>query len=490
MCSTASAMSQFVVLKRRTHMKVPLTLALLALGCSDHRSLVPASPRVQSPQSDAGPVLHGTDANLEDAGASDATVVTGRTDDGNDEDEPDEAVQVPAYGVWKRVGAPPMQLQRICDLRPFAGALYSAHARQPLGIDGATIGRFEMKADTPIFRVAFDWNRPGEPSKGGGAGQGFLRIHHAQGRLFVPDADPPYAGFGVADWGTEGFVFLSNPEGTFAPPRAPHYRPPAYPTLERAGAAVLPRAYHVIDTIQYRGHVYASTGSVPPKERAWNGPSPGALHMARADLSRWEYALGYPVPYQAGVWRLTYMVRFQDKLLAGIQDYDGIDEHSYVVFAPPHDRDELRQEDARPMALPTANIEGGIMTLRWYADRGKLYWIGFARRGGGAKLRVSDDGETWKVIELPASAGKPTDIKRVGNTLLVLTERSLVSLDSDGNISHTFAAISDAKSPFVLDDFFCAAPLAVYNGAIYAGGQRDGALYRLETAPASLAPRP
>lgn len=79
----------------------------------------------------------------------------------------------------------------------------------------------------------------------------------------------------------------------------------------------------MIDVLQFRGVMFASTGSVPPTERAWRGPSPGALHRANADGSRWIYEVDYPFPYQDGVWRLTFMVRFRDRLYAGIQDYDG-----------------------------------------------------------------------------------------------------------------------------------------------------------------------
>jgi hypothetical protein len=416
--------------------------------------------------------------------------------DGNDEEDESELAPLKP-GTWQRVGAAPLALQRICDLRPFGGALYGAHARQPLGIDGATItryGRFGDPSKPLSFQVAFDWNRPGEPTKGGGAGQGFVRVHNAGNRLFVPDADSPYAGFGVADWGTEGFVFVSDTNGKFAPPSAPQHRPPARPTLEKPGAAVLPRAYHVIDTIRYRGHTYASTGSVPPKERAWSGPSPGALHVANEDLSKWEYLLRYPIDSGTraafvapanGVWRLTYMVRFRGKLLAGIQDYEGIDPNSYVVFTQAKDHDVLTQEDLRVVALPDAKTDGGTMTLRWYTSRGKLYWIGFGRRYGvrAAKLRVSDDGQNWREIALPGELGRPTDVKRAGGQLLVLMERGLVRLD-DGETVEVLEEITDKKAPFVLDDFFCAAPLAVFEGKLYAGGQRDGALYRFDVSDA------
>ena len=73
----------------------------------------------------------------------------------------------------------------------------------------------------------------------GGAGQGFLRVHAIGGRLFVPDADPPYAGFGFVDAATEGYVFLSDRDGNFAPARGERALPPAAPDASgRPGAAV------------------------------------------------------------------------------------------------------------------------------------------------------------------------------------------------------------------------------------------------------------
>ena len=232
------------------------------------------------------------------------------------------------------MGRPPLALRRICDLTPFHGALYAAHAIVPLDMDGATITRYDPHAKEP-FSVAFDWNRPGEPARNGGAGQGFLRVHAIGGRLFVPDADPPYNGFEITEPGTEGYVFVSDALGSFAPARAPHHRLPDAPAEGRPGAGILPRAYHDIDVIRFRGRLYASTGSVPPGQRAWHGPAPGALHVAGDDLSRWIYAVDYPYPWKDGVWRLTYMVRFKGRLYAGIQDYDGTDPHDYVVFEPP-----------------------------------------------------------------------------------------------------------------------------------------------------------
>lgn len=467
----------------------------------------------------------GASASLRDTGPPARTQID---DDGNDDPEDPGTGSAPASGRFEKVGTPPLALTRICDLTPFGDALYAAHANQPLGTDGATITRYRPDAAKP-FGIAFDWNRPGEPAKGGGAGQGFLRVHAIGGRLFVADADPPYNGLGLVEYGTECYVFVSDRTGAFAPPRAPHYRPPATPDLlaedGRAGAAVLPRAYHVIDVVKFRGGLYASTGSVPPKERAWHGPSPGALHRASDDGSRWTYEVDYPYPWQDGVWRLTFMVRFRDRLYAGIQDYDGRDPNDYVYFAPSSntntsaDAGAAREAGAAPEAMLRREDEhavrvtrsGAAGTLQWWVDTrvkpARLYWLAWSR-DTGVLLRVTTDGDHWAAVALPADAGRPTDVTRFRDAVVVLTERGLYRLAgeaidgaagvdaTDGVANVTATAIArvdeapdggappkEKKSPFEVSDFFCVAPLAVFKNELYAGGQRGGSLYKL-TVPA------
>ncbi len=392
--------------------------------------------------------------------------------DGNDEPEDPGAGSVPERARFEKVGTPPLALTRICDLTPLGDALYMAHANQPLGTDGATITRHRPSDAKRPLGVAFDWNRPGEPTKGGGAGQGFLRVRNIGGRLFVPDSDPPYGGLGLVDWGTEGYVFRSDESGAFARARDPHFRPPAT-------AGVLPRAYHVLDVVKFRGALYASTGSVPPTEKAWRGASPGALHRANEDLSRWTYATDYPFPWNDRVTRLTFLVRFRDRLYAGIQDFDGKDPHDYVYFT------DVSHEGAHPVQ---ATKLGGVQTLRWWVDvkatPHRLYWLGWGRDGIG--LRVTTDGDHWTLVDLPDDAGRPTDVTRFRDAVVVLTERGLHRLDDATGTTavSTVARIEDKKSPFEVSDFFCTAPLAVFQDALYAGGQRGGTLYRLEDVTA------
>ncbi len=446
-------------------------LFLVAIGCA-REPLTPAigeSPPgpVPAPASVARPTMVATPE-----GPPSAIAPPQLDRDGDDDPLPGGSGRLPLLAHFEKVGKPRLALRMICDLTPLGDALYAAHAIQPLGQDGATISRYRPR-DPPkqAFQVAFDWNRPGEPAKGGGAGQGFVRVHLIDGRLFVPDADPPYNGFGISEFGTEGFVFVSSPTGEFAAVRRPAHRPPGPPSPDgRPGAAVLPRAYHVLDVIRFRGRLYASTGSVPPKERAWRGPSPGALHVAGPDWTRWTYEIDYPYPWQNGVWRLTFLVRYRDRLYAGIQDYDGREPNDYVCFSPPPAATTIGRGDVHAVQVTP---RGGAQTLRWYADQGRLYWIAWAR--DGVWLRVTSDGDAWTTVGLPTGVGAPTDIVRFRGRLVVLTERALVALDP----TRVIATVSEQKSPFTLEDSFCAAPLAVFDNELYAGGQRDGSLYRL-----------
>jgi hypothetical protein len=461
---------------------------------------------------DASRASRGADAGAEAGTPSDASAEPVRIDpDGNDDPEDPGAGAAPRSGRFEKVGTPRLALRRVCDLTPLGDSLYLAHANQPLGTDGATITRFRPHEDEARFQVAFDWNRPGEPAKGGGAGQGFVRVRAIDGRLFVPDDDPPYNGLGLVDHGTEGYVFVSDRAGVFAKARAPHFRPPAAPDLlredGRGGAAVLPRAYHVIDVVKYRGALYASTGSVPPTERAWRGPSPGAMHRANMDAdagagARWTYETDYPFPYQNGVWRLTFLVRFHDRLYAGIQDYDGRDPNDYLYFAPSASASArtgapiLRREDVHTVRVTRTGAAG---TLRWWVDTKasphRLYWLAWGR--DGVRLRVTSDGDRWATVALPDDAGRPTDVTRFRDAVVVLAERGLYRLDGPsidgpagvdtspaaGGVADArataIATVTDKKSPFEVSDFFCTAPLAVHEDVLYAGGQRGGTLYRL-----------
>jgi hypothetical protein len=182
------------------------------------------------------------------------------------------------------------------------------------------------------------------------------------------------------------------------------------------------------------------------------------------------------------VYRLTYLVRFKDKLYAGIEDYDGRAIHDLVVLEPPRDAGNFSQDQLRPLRITES---GAAQTLRFYTHQGALYWIAWAR--DGVRLRVTRDGEHFEPIALPSDAGAPLDLVAFRGALFVLSEYGLYRVEKDKVISSNgpIAKIAEKKTPFMLRDALCAAPLAVYLGEIYAGGQRDGSLYRLVEEPSA-----
>ncbi len=199
--------------------------------------------------------------------------------DGNDEPAPHPGPGlVTARGTFTRVGRSPLSHPHLCDLTVFSDALYLAYARRPLGSDGATLGRYQPAdpaandSRAPPFTVAFDWNRRGQPANGGGAGQGFSPRARHRRHPRGARRRPPVRGLRLSRRGGRGLRLFLRPRGPLrAPPRGARLTAPAAPAPDgsRPGASVLPRAYHVLDVISYRGHLYASTGSVPP------GSAPG-----------------------------------------------------------------------------------------------------------------------------------------------------------------------------------------------------------------------
>lgn len=389
-------------------------------------------------------------------------VRTQREPDGNGTpDDPGPPV-APTFGHFERVGRHWGSLTRVCDLQPFGAALYAAHGTKPLGWDGASLTRYAPD-EKPAFSMAFDWNRPGEPSKGGGAGQGFLRLRRLHDRLFAPDADPPYLGLGVES-GLEGYVFVSDQSGRFAPAQRPRHRPPRRASTDRAGVALVPEAYHLFDVIDYQGRVYVSTGARGPQ-----GTAPGSL-MVSADGLDFDPGPLYPKAPGQAAWRLTYMVRFRDALFTGVEVLGGRGP-DYVRWQKEPTEAELTTAHATPMYVTP---RGGMATLRWFTHAHRLYWI---RVGAfGAELSVSDDGVAWSIITLPEGAGAPLDLVQFGSALVLLTEHQLLALSRQNEF--TRLAEIEHPSPFELTDHYCAAPLAVFQGQLYARGQRKGELYR------------
>ena len=387
--------------------------------------------------------------------------------DGNDELDAAD-VTLPERGHFEKVGRHWAALQRVCDLTVHEGALYLAHATKPLGLGGASITRYQPQAKPP-FSLAFNWNREGEPEQGGAGGQGFLRVRRIDDRLLVPDADPPYLGLRLAT-GIEGYLFASDQHGVFAGPRMPGHLPPRAPSGERPGAHVLPGSLHGFDVIRFRGKLYASTSAaIPPNGNAKS--SPGTLLTPADAPGPWQVAFTYAGASGEASVRLGYMTRFRDRLYVAISPLYGLDRHDFLVIDVPRDSATFSAANARPVQV---SAHGSAHTLRWYTDGGRLYWLSIG--AAGAELRVSSDGERFRLLALPPDAGYPSDVLRVGQELLVLAEHGLYRLEADA--FRLRARVPETKTPFKVDDGYCAAPLAVFEGSLYAGDQLSGALWR------------
>jgi len=172
--------------------------------------------------------------------------------------------------------------------------------------------------------------------------------------------------------------------------------------------------------------------------------------------------------------RLGYMTRFRDRLYVALSPLYGVARHDFLIITPARDATVLTDAEVRAVQVTPA---GGAHTLRWYADQGKLYWIAIA--SDGVTLRVTTDGEHFHPLRLPADAGYPSNVLRVGSRLVVLAERGLYA--QGGEAFELIAPIADDKTPFKVDDGYCAAPLSVFQGNLYAGDQLRGNLWKLVT---------
>src|SRR5690606_26629267 len=193
------------------------------------------------------------------------------------------------------------------------------------------------------------------------------------------------------------------------------HRPPRAASIDRAGVALVPDAYHLFDLSEYQGRGYASPGARGPA-----GSAPGAPRVSSAGF---DCAGGPPFAETGGeaAWRLTYMVRFRDALLTGVEVL-GARGPDYVRWQKSPAEPELTSAHATPVYLTPS---GGRATLRWYAHGHRLYWVTLG--AGGAELNVSD-GVGWSTVELPSGAGAPLDLAQFGGALVLLTEHRLLAL--------------------------------------------------------------
>jgi hypothetical protein len=372
--------------------------------------------------------------------------------------------------VFEAAPAPPATAHpRVCDLRGLAGALFVSHAEHPIDEDGARIHRYDPKTRT--WTLAFDWDRGSAPGDTTGlGGQGLTRLRLEDGHLVATDSDAPMlGGFHFTMAGFEGYLFVSDEKGVFAPLGADAAPP--------ADAKVIPFAFHVFDVIHFRGALVASggTASLTRESNARAGRYPGAIYAGRPGGSTLlpRFALGSA---GAGVQRVTYLARFAGRLYMGFQNNERRARYDLAVLSG--DPDDVH---TAPPVLARVTADGGWLTRRFAAGDGTLYWIASGYGGRDARpatVFASRDGRHFVPVALPADAGEPQDLVVVGTTRWLLTTHGLYRAE-DAN--DRFARVADAPAgdPFGAFDTFCSAPLTVLAGRLWAGSTRDGGVYSI-----------
>jgi formylglycine-generating enzyme required for sulfatase activity len=368
-----------------------------------------------------------------------------------------EALLLATGARFEPTSAPEGAWPRICDLRGFRGAVYTAHLRAALDQDGAQIHRYEPVAKR--WSLAFDWDRGGGVGTHEVGGQGIARLRVIGGRLHATDADAPrMGGFGISGAPFEDYVFVSDAEGVF-PPLGEGLSPPA-------GTRVVDHAFHVLDVIEFRGWLLVSGGTVPLDGRfSWRrGPYPGGIWIGPPEGGPMR-RIGTVGGETEGVVRTTYLHRFRGRLYLGLQNNEQRVKDDLAVVG-----------DLKHPTRIRLTPEGGWQTRRFASGGGTLYWIGGKR--GRSVIYSSTDGERFTRLEVPS--GEAQDIAVVGGAVYLLTTTGLFRRQGA-----RFVRLAEAPpgDPFGGWDAFCSAPLDVAAGELWAGSATGGRLYRVVAEP-------
>jgi hypothetical protein len=322
-----------------------------------------------------------------------------------------------ASGRFVRLGAPAGSASVVSDLLSHDGRLYGVASTDPLG--GGRAVAFATDDGS-----SFESLLPADGS------EGLLRIRALEGRLWLPDGDPP---------GREaGRVFELGPDAAIH-------------------AGRIPGALHTYDVALHGGEILASSGMRGAR---------GALHRFVTSGADWEETASAPAS------RLKELVVFRERLFAAKRREGS-----------PHDYLRWLEAPARGAGEEVDAVSGEAVTVRWYASsRGRLFWS--LHSEGRFQLRASDDGERW--VEIPGFGGVfVSDFAERGDVLYALAETGLfASRDHE-----RFAPVASPPEPGTFAPRLAAAgranadasaSLAVHRGALYAGSSTDGHLYRVD----------
>jgi hypothetical protein len=349
---------------------------------------------------------------------------------------PEATVEAPNGPLqWKAHGKLPKKHAQACDIESLNGDLYIAASTNALAENGA--GLYRLRQDEPIKKI-FDWS-----------GQGFLRVHRVNDKLFVPDADAPFGVSFIFRWDVDGFVFVFDANDP-----------------EKYTKEVIPSVYHVIDTAALDGKVYASTGAYAKDEIPYrNERNPAALFVQGEPGKPWRRIVEFPqVPKgnNTGVVRFTYLLPLEDgAMLAGFTDWSNVAGGDGAML--------LEGLPNTPKVTRVQGLSGN--TLRWGRFQDKVYQI--SDTGGPPQLNLSrDQGRTFSLLN--NAPLYPQSMVATKDELFLLAD-GVIYRSEDGE---SFTAMTQ-KNPRLGYQWapLTTAPLALHQGQLWAANPITGEIF-------------
>jgi hypothetical protein len=340
---------------------------------------------------------------------------------------------------WELQGKLPKKHPQACDLESMNEDLYIAASTNALAENGA--GLYRLHQDGPIEKI-FDWS-----------GQGFLRVHQANEKIFVPDADAPFGVSFIFRLDVDGFVFSFDAND-----------PKKY-TKE-----VIPSVYHVIDTAALDGKIYASTGAYAEGEIPYrNERNPAALFVQGEPGRPWQRLIEFPqVPKgnNTGVVRFTYLLPLENgAMLAGFTDWSNVAGGDGAMLI-----------EGLPKAPKVRRVQGlSGNTLRWGRFQDKVYQI--SDNGGAPQLNISrDKGHTFSLVN--NAPLYPQSMVATEEAFFLLADGALYRSE-DGE---HFTAVTQ-QNPGLRYQWspLATAPLALHQGQLWAANPINGQIFSTAT---------
>lgn len=259
--------------------------------------------------------------------------------------------------------------------------------------------------------------------------QGFLRLRVIDGRLYIPDGDPN--GY------DPGYVYVDDGSGMLL-------------------RTTIPGAVHTFDVAGFGGDVLAS-----------NGMMSGKGSLCRRGGETW------PEVAATQYGRLRYMASFNGRLFVGKSAVGS--SADYLSWSGGVAGSSGQPVDAAP---------GEAVTFRWYVSEGtgRLFWS--STSSAGAKIRHTQDGQTW--TEIPTLEGLfVSDFADFGGRVYALAHTGLWESTDDGD---SFAPVLEPPAAGAFDPLSVGQGISVdamasmvgFDGTLWVGSSSNGTLYRVQ----------